>query len=287
MSIYKGSESPYSKIDWLSTGFSNLDRILGGGVPSRKLLEISGVFSVGKSTLALQIVAQAQKAGMDCLWCDSEFSFGEEYAQALGVNTKKLDVLTARFAEDVLDGIEEWANEHKDALIVLDSVGALLPRQESEKNSGEKVIGGQARLIATFTRKIIPILAINNISLIVLNHNFTDILSGAIKTSGGEKLAYSKSVWLMLRKASKRVMQGENQVGEIIEASIRKNKLAPTNKQSCDLTMLYGQGFSVEADLLQDLLDSGEVTKVKNKYFRGETLLGVGQAKAREALKTI
>lgn len=89
----------------------------------------------------------------------------------------------------------------------------------------------------------------------------------------------------MLRKASKRVMQGENQVGEIIEAEIRKNKLAPTLKQKAELTLLYGQGFSAEADLLQELLDSGEVVKRGNTFFRGETKLGVGLAKAREALK--
>lgn len=281
----KASQSLYSKIDWLPTGFSALDKILGGGIPSRKITEISGVFSVGKSTLALTIIGKAQQVKKPTLWADSEFSYGEEYAATLGVDSNKLDLIQERFAETTLDEIEAWADSHKNGLIVLDSVGGLLPRQEAEKDASGKVIGGQAKLIATFCRKIVPIIAINNHALVILNHQFTDIMSGAIKTSGGEKLAYSKSVWLMLRKASKRVMQGENQVGEIIEASIRKNKLAPTNKQSCDLTMLYGQGFSVEADLLQDLLDSGEVTKVKNKYFRGEILLGVGQAKAREALK--
>lgn len=281
----KASESLYSKIDWLPTGFTNLDRILGGGIPSRKITEISGVFSVGKSTLALTIIGKAQKEKMPTLWADSEFSYGEEYAATLGVDSNKLDLIQERFAETTLDGIEAWADSHKNGLMVLDSVGGLLPRQEAEKDASGKVIGGQAKLIATFCRKIVPLLAINNHALVILNHQFTDIMSGAIKTSGGEKLAYSKSVWLMLRKASKRVMQGENQVGEIIEASIRKNKLAPTNKQSCELTMLYGQGFSAEADLLQELLDNGEVTKKGNSYFRGETRLGVGLAKAREALK--
>lgn len=281
----KASESKYSKIDWLPTGFSALDKILGGGIPSRKITEISGVFSVGKSTLALTIIGKAQIEKKPTLWADTEFSYTEEYASALGVDSTKLDLIQERFAESVLDEVEVWADKHKNGLVVLDSVGALLSRQEAEKESGGKVIGGQARLIATFCRKIVPILAINNNALIMLNHNFTDIMSGAIKTSGGAKLEYSKSIWLMLRKASKRVMQGENQVGEIIEASIRKNKLAPTNKQSCELTMLYGQGFSIEADLLQDLLDSGEVIKKGNSYFRGETKLGVGLAKAREALK--
>lgn len=281
----KASESLYSKIDWLPTGFSALDKILGGGIPSRKITEISGVYSVGKSTLALMIVAKAQQAGMECLWSDSEYSFGQEYAESLGVNCDELDLEQNRYGEEAVNEIEAWADSHKNGLIVLDSVGALLPRQEAEKDADGKTIGAQAKLVATFCRKIVPILAINNNSLIVLNHNLIDLMSGAIKTSGGSKLEYHKSIWLMLRKASKRVMQGENQVGEIIEAEIRKNKLAPTLKQKAELTLLYGQGFSAEADLLQELLDSGEVVKRGNTFFRGETKLGVGLAKAREALK--
>lgn len=285
MSVYKATDSPYKVIDWLPTGFSNLDKILGGGVPSRKILEISGQFSVGKSTLALQIVAQAQKQGMPCLWADSEFSYGEDYAETLGVNSKKLDLLQERFAEETLDEIEGWADSHKGGLIVLDSVGGLLPRQEGEKQSGEKVIGGQARLIATFCRKIVPILAIKNHTLIVLNHNFVELLSGKIKTSGGEKLSYAKSQWLMLRAANKRIMAGDNQVGLVIEAEIRKNKLAPTMKQKTELQMIFGQGFSRELDLLENALEKGVITKVGQFYlFEGEKA-GRGINGIREALK--
>lgn len=281
----KASQSPYKEIQWLTTGFSSLDRILGGGIPSRRITEISGVFSVGKSTLALHIIAQAQKQKKDTLWCDSEFSFGENYATALGVNCELLDLVQGRYAEENLDQIEEWAEAHKEAVIVLDSIGGLLPRAEAEKSADGKVIGGQAKLIATFCRKIVPILAINNTALVVLNHQFIDLMSSKLKTSGGAKLEYAKSIWLMLRAANKRIMQGENQVGLIIEAEIRKNKLAPTSKQKCELSMIFGQGFSAEADLLAELLASGEVTKMGNSYFRGKEKLGVGLSKAREALK--
>jgi recombination protein RecA len=281
----KASQGLYNKIEWLPTGFRELDRILGGGVPFRKITEISGVFSVGKSSLALQVIAQAQREGRDTLWCDSEFSFTEDYAKKLGVDCDSLDLIQGRYAEENLDAIEEWADKHKGAVMVLDSIGGLLPRQEAEKGADGKTIGGQAKLIATFCRKIVPILAINNCALIVLNHQFTDIMSGRLKTSGGEKLAYAKSVWLMLRSGNKRVMSGKQQVGLVIEAEIRKNKLAPTVKQKCELTMLFGEGFSAEADLLQELLDSGEVTKKGNTYFRGTEKLGVGLTKAREALK--
>lgn len=283
----KASENPYKKIDWIPTGFGKLDHILGGGVPQRRITEISGLWGVGKSTLALQIVASAQKEGRDCLWCDSEFSFTEEYATALGVDCEQLDLIVERFAETTLDYIEEWADSHKNAVIVLDSVGALLPREEAQKTAEGKTIGLQARLIASFCRKVVPILTINNNALIVLNHNVAEIMpqGGAkIKTSGGAKLEYAKSIWLMLRNANKQVMKGDQQIGMIIQAETRKNKLAPP-KQKMMLTIIFGEGFSAEADLLEELMDSGEVTKKGNTYWRGEVKLGVGSAKAREALK--
>lgn len=283
--LYRANENPYKSVEWLPTGFASLDRILGGGIPSRKITEISGLYSVGKSTLALIIVAQAQKRGMPCLWVDSEFSFGEDYATLLGVDTGQLDLIIERYAELALDGIEAWADATTSGLIVLDSIGHLLPRQEAEKSAEGKTIGLQAKLIATFCRKMIPILAINNISLVVLNHQVTDLMTGRIKTSGGAKLEYSKAIWLSMRKGNRRILKGENQIGEGIICEIRKNKLAPTNKQSCDLTLLFGEGFSAEADLLQELIEKGEVTKVGNTYFRGETKLGTGLTKAREALK--
>ncbi len=282
----RASENPYREITWIPTGLASLDRILGGGIPSRRITEISGWEGVGKSTLALQIIGNAQKQGVTCCWSDSEVSFVNEYAESLGVDCEALDFHVSRVAEDNLDFIEEWADSHKNALIVLDSIGQLLPRAEAEKGAEGKVIGGQAKLIATFCRKMTPILAMNNNALIVLNHQFTDIIGqGKLMTSGGRKLGYSKSIWLMLRTANKRVMKGDQQIGLIVVAEIRKNKLAPTYKQSIELTLLFGSGFSAEADLLQELLDSGEVTKKGNTYFRNGEKLGIGLTKVREALK--
>lgn len=283
----KASASPYREIAWIPTGFQKLDKILGGGIPQRKITEISGVFSVGKSTLALQIVAQAQALKKDCLWCDSEFSFTEDYATKLGVDCDLLDLIQGRYAEENLDQIEEWADKHKHSLIVLDSIGGLLPRAEAEKGADGKVIGGQAKLIATFCRKIVPILAINNVALIVLNHNFIDLMSGKLKTSGGAKLEYAKSVWLLLKAANKRIMKGEEQIGLIIEAEIRKNKLASTQKQSTELQMVFGEGFSVSADQFEEELASGKITKQGNTFLRDGVKLGVGKLKAQEALKAL
>lgn len=278
----RASASPYRNIDWLTTGYSNLDRILGGGIPSRKITEISGVYSVGKSTLSLSILSEAQKEKRPCLLADIEFSFDEQYASVLGVESTQLDLIQERYAESALDAIEEWADKKKKGVIVLDSIGGLLPRQEAEKANGEKVIGGQAKLVATFLRKIVPILAINNHALVVLNHQFTDLMTGKLKTSGGQKLEYHRSIWLMLRKANKRVMKGDQQVGDVIEAEIRKNKLAPTMRLTTELTLLYGQGFLKGADLMQDALDKGIITKQGQFfYFNGEKVAR-GQQGLRE-----
>lgn len=282
----KASEATYTKYDVIPTGYSSLDKILGtGGIPTKKITEISGAFSVGKSTLALSIIGSAQKEKMDTLWVDCEFSYDPLYASVLGVDNTKLDLVAEHFAEGNLDAIEEWIQFHKNALVVIDSIGGLLPRAEAEKGAEGKVIGGQAKLIATFCRKIVPLLSINNVALIVLNHQFTDLMSGKLKTSGGEKLGYHKSIWIMLRKVNKRVMQGENQIGDVIEAEIRKNKLAGTLKQSAEMTMIYGEGFAKGANLMQEALDKGIITKIGNSYFMNGEKLCTGLPKLRELFK--
>lgn len=275
-------------LDVLSTGVPSIDKLTGiGGFPRGKVTLLSGAPSVGKSTLSLLAIREAQKQGLKPILFDVEYSYDSAYATALGVDPKKLWVIRERFGEEGLDKLEEALDSGEFDLAVIDSIGALLPRAEAEKSADQKTIGGQAGMVSRFMRKIVPILVIKKVALVCLTHEFLDIMSGAVKTSGGAKLSYSTSLHLRLRKVSKRVMQGDRQVGEIIEAEVKKNKISNTMKQKVELTTLYGEGFSLEADLLQELIDSGEVTKKGNSYFRGETKLGVGLAKAREALKTI
>lgn len=273
------------KIEWLPTGLSNLDKILGGGIPFGRITEVSGQYSVGKSTLALMVVAQAQKEKKTCLWIDQEWSYEPLYASVLGVDNKKLYLIREEFAEAALDKVEEFARTHKNSVLVLDAIGALLPRQEAEKSAEGKTIGAQANLVAKFCRKIVPVLVINNLALIVLNHSFTDLMTGRLKTSGGAKLEYHKSIALSLRKTNKRIMQGENQIGDIIEAEVRKNKLAATLKQSCEMEMYYGQGFSKQADLMQEALDKLIIEKKGNSYYFSGEKLCTGMPKLRELFK--
>jgi recombination protein RecA len=284
MAITKASDSPYRELTFISTGFPKLDKIIGGGIATRKISELSGKFSVGKSTLAYSIIKNAQSLGMDCLYADTEFSWSEDYAASLGVDIKSLDLSQEKYAEETLEAVEGWAKSHKDALVVLDSIGGLLPREEAEKEAGAKVIGGQAKLVAAFARKIVPVLAANNVALVVLNHVFLDVMSGNLMTSGGWKLGYHKSLEIRLSKTKNLLKQGEQVVGRQIEAKIIKNKLSGTQDQSATLNLLYGQGFSVEADLLEEAMDKGVITrKGPNYHFRSEKFFGVN--KIREALK--
>ena len=243
----KASESTNDIYDIIPTTLTELNRILGiGGVASKNIFEISGIWSVGKSTLVLQIIGSAQKEGRRCFFLDSEFRFSPAYATTLGVNCEELDYVQEQYAEEALDALEEWASKNKNGLMVLDSIGQLLPREEAEKGSGSKSIGLQARLIGSFTRRIVPIISINNHALILVNHSFTDLTSGRLKTSGGAKLEYAKSVWLTLKrsygKPAKRSGDGKKTV-LFLEAEVRKNKLAPTEGMKCELEMIPGQGF--------------------------------------------
>ena len=242
----KAIESPYEKIEIMPTGFPALDTILGGGLHFRKIFQVSGIWSVGKSTLAMQIVARAQKEKHPCLYADCEIAWANSYAEILGVDVKALDLSIEDFAEAYLDSIEKWATGHKNGVIVLDAVGSLLPREEMEKGAEGRTIGGQARLVGAFCRRIVPILAKKNHALIVLNHQFTDIQSGRLKASGGEKLSYAISQWLTLKrsygKPAKRTKDGKKTI-LFLEAEIRKNKLAATEGMKCELEMIPGQGF--------------------------------------------
>lgn len=288
MTIHIASEAPFRTYDVIPTGLK-LDSATGiGGIPTRKITEVFGPYSVGKTTLGLSLIAAAQAEGRKCLWADIEFAWDEKYALALGVNLTQVGLIQEQVAEDALDDILDFAAKEEEALIVIDAIGALHPRVEAEKASDAKSIGTQAKMVAIFCRRIVPLLALRNHALVVLNHSFKDVMSGANKTSGGQKLEYHKSLSIQLKQkfgvAVTRASDGAK-VGIVIEAEIMKNKLAATVGSKVELMMIPGSGFSKEHDRLQAMLDSGEVTKKGNSYFRGKTKMGVGLRAAREWLK--
>ncbi len=287
MSITKASKSPYRTIGAISTGLPQLDRIIGiGGVPMRRITEITGPTSIGKTTLSFNIIREAQARGLKTLFADVEWTFKEEHAAMCGVDLDKLDLLLSRYSEECLDEIVEYVQKHKNALVVIDSIGGLHARQEGEKAMGEKTIGHQAGLVARFCRKIVPLIAMQNVTLVVINHEFTDIMTGVVKNSGGEKLAFHKSLWIKLKSKMNSVLkQGDVRVGEVVIAQIRKNKMGGIRHAECEMQMIYGKGFSPTADLLQNALDKKVITKEGNGYFFNKERIAIGMSKTREAIE--
>ncbi len=284
--------SSTKKIESISTGLPALDRAIGvGGIPKGRIIEISGKWSAGKSTLAYQIVAEAQKEGMETFWYDSEFSHDNPYAESLGVDTDEMYLIQSPTAEEGLDTIldvlrgDKETPAIKNALFVLDSVGGLHPAEEAGKNSGERTIGAQASLIARFCRKAVPLLALNNNTLIVLNHEYLEI--GAqrptVMTSGGAKLSYHKSLWLRLSRTGMNLSQGEKIIGYKAELEIRKNKVADTERTKCNLEMFYGKGFSAVSNLFDEAKEAGVLHEEGRTWYFGEEKIG-SISKVREAL---
>lgn len=264
-----------------------IDRLTGiGGIPRGRITEIFGDEGIGKSSVCLQIVAAAQRAGLRCLWVDIEWAFDTRYAASLGVDNSKLGIIRERFGEASLDAVEaEIESGHYD-IVVLDSIGGILPRAEAEKSADGKTIGGQAGIIAKFCRKVVPLLSMNNTALIVINHSFIDIMSGKLLTSGGKKLAYHKSLSIRLKqKQGVSLKQGDRKIGKVVIGEVRKNKLAATEGMELDGQLIFGTGFSASADLLNDAIEKEVITKRGNTYFFGSERLGVGLAKVRKMLE--
>lgn len=271
----------------ISTGLPQLDRITGvGGLPKGFITEIVGQPSVGKTTLCLMLVREAQKQGVECVWADVEWSWESEYAERLGVDLSSLGVIRQPYSEQVLDLLEEDARENKGKLYVIDSVGGLHSQREAEKSSGEKVIAGQAGPIATFVRKIVPLAAMNNHAVIFINHEYKEIGSQypVWLPSGGTKLAFHKSLSIRLKQSFEGAAKLSKKVGMVVEAEIMKNKRAGTKKQTCSIEMIYGEGFNPVSDLLQDALDKGVIVRTGNTFFMGETKLGM-KSKVAELMK--
>lgn len=275
--------SELENVEFISTGLFT-DKITNG-VPRGKIMEVWGDASVGKSTLCLQIIASAQKQGLTCLWADVEYSYETSYAKELGTDNSTLGIIRERDAETILDSIESAIADDKLDLVIIDSIGGLTPRAEIEKGADGKVIGGQAGLVARFCRKVVPLLAIRNIALIVINHSFVDIMSSKVMTSGGRKLDYHKSLSIRLKaKSGVVIKQGEKTIGKVITAIVTKDKVRGQEKSEVDGQLLFGQGFSITADLLDEALRKGIIERRGNTFFMGNEKLGM-ISKVRERLK--
>jgi len=238
----------------IATGFSGVDALFGGGIPTRKIVEIAGSWSVGKSTFAYQIIANAQRQNRPCLLLDAERAYTKEYGENLGVDNSQLDLFRAKTAEEYLDHIFDWIEgnkdtgikAHKGGLVIIDAIGALLPREESEKTSDSRSIGLQARIIGSFCRKIVPVLDDNDTALLILNHTFIPLGQNGIASSGGKKLEYARSAWLILSGAyGKPIKRSADGLKTLIpmQLEVKKNKIQSNQGTKIQLDLIQGAGF--------------------------------------------
>ena len=255
------------------------------GLPKGLITEFWGEQNTGKTTAAIQAVAQAQKDGLRCLWVDAEHSFAPKYAESLGVNMARLGVLEGLTAENILDKLLEEVQQGNWDVVVIDSIGSLSSRIWFEKQVGDKTMGVQASILTRFVQLGVSYIKWKKIVFIGINHARVDIATGRLYQMGGKLWSEKKKLSIRFREKTGVVLKsGERVVGKVIILKVIKNHVGATEGKEMDVQLIHGEGFSVGANLLQKALDMGVITRKGNLHFFGEEKLGL-IGKTREWLK--
>ena len=285
--IMKLGENTHMEVQAVHTGSISLDMALGiGGVPKGRIIEIFGPESSGKTTVALHIIAEVQKAGGEAAFIDAEHALDPVYAKALGVDINNLLVSQPNCGEDALEITEALVRSGAIDAVVIDSVAALVPRQEIEGDMGTSTVGVQARLMSQAMRKLSAVISKSNCVVIFINQLREKIgvmYGNPETTTGGRALKFYASVRIDVRKADQ-IKNGGEILGNRVKCKIVKNKVAPPFR-TAEFDILYGQGISRTGELL-DMGVSLDIIKKSGAwfYYDGEKL-GQGRDKARQALE--
>lgn len=277
------------KIDVVSSGFLSLDAALGvGGFPKGRIIEIFGHESSGKTTLALAVVASAQKTGGTCAFIDAEHALDPKYAKQLGVDVNNLILSQPDNGEQALEIADALIRSGSVEVLVIDSVAALVPKAELDGDMDQGQIGGQARLMSRALRKITASISRTGCVVIFINQIRAKISTGygggpSETTTGGYALKFYASVRVEVRK-EKTIYAKEEPIGSVTNFKIVKNKVAPPFKK-VSLEMLYGKGISKEGEILDVGEKVGVVQKSGAYYYYNNEKLGQGRENVREMLK--
>jgi recombination protein RecA len=286
-SIMRLGERPHEEVGSISTNCLSLDAAIGvGGFPRGRIIEVYGPESSGKTTLALQVVAQAQRVGGVAAYIDAEHALDPDYAEKLGVNIDEMLISQPDSGEQALEIAETLVRSASVDVIVVDSVAALVPRAEIDGEMGDSHMGLQARLMSQALRKLTGIVSTSNTCFIFINQlrDKIGVMFGSPETTtGGKALKFYASVRMDIRRIGA-IKEGDRVVGNRTKVKMVKNKVAPPFRE-CEFDIMYGEGISKEGDLL-DLAVARNIVEKSGAWFSysGERL-GQGRENVKNSLK--
>jgi recombination protein RecA len=282
-----GQKNAIAPIETISTGSISIDYALGvGGVPRGRVIEIFGPESSGKTTLALQVIAEAQKAGGMAAFVDAEHALDAQYAQKLGVDLDNLLVSQPDNGEQALEIVEVLIRSASVDVVVVDSVAALVPKAEIEGEMGEAQMGLQARLMSQALRKLTGVVAKSKTTLIFINQLREKIgvmFGNPETTTGGRALKFYASVRIDIRRIAS-IKDGDQMIGGRTRVKIVKNKVAPPFREA-EFDVMYGEGISREGDLLDLAVEKRIIEKSGAWFAYGGERLGQGRENVKQFLK--
>jgi len=275
------------KISAIPTGSLALDVALGiGGIPRGRITEIFGPESSGKTTLALQVVAEAQKAGGIAAFVDVEHALDPEYAKNMGVDIDNLYISQPDTGEQALEIMESLVRSNAVDIVVLDSVAALVPKAEIEGDMGDAQMGLQARLMSQALRKLTGAISKSLTSAVFINQirEKIGVMFGNPETTpGGRALKFYSSIRIDVRRADT-IKNGQEIVGSRVKAKVVKNKLAPPFRQA-EFDIIYGKGISRSGSILDMAIEKALVNRSGTWFNYGEVKMGQGRESARAFLE--
>ncbi|MBP7518615.1 MAG: recombinase RecA [Desulfobulbus sp.] len=286
-SIMRLGSTERENIPVIPTGILSIDLALGvGGLPRGRVTEIYGPEASGKTTLALHVIAEAQRRGGNVAFIDAEHALDTAYAERLGVDVDNLLISQPDFGEQALEIAEILIRSGGIDVVVIDSVAALVPRAEIDGNVGDQHVGLQARLMSHAMRKFTGVLSRTNTVLIFINQIRMKIgvmFGNPETTTGGNALKFYSSIRIDIRKTTQ-IKEGQDVIGNLTKVKIVKNKVAPPFKQA-EFDIVYGEGISRTGDLLDLGVAQGLVDKSGAWYNYQDERIGQGRENAKKFLK--
>jgi len=282
-----GQKNAIAPVEVISTGAISIDYALGiGGMPRGRVIEIYGPESSGKTTLALQVIAEAQKAGGMAAFVDAEHALDAQYAQKLGVDLENLLVSQPDNGEQALEIVEVLIRSASVDVVVVDSVAALVPKAEIEGEMGEAQMGLQARLMSQALRKLTGVVSKSKTTLIFINQLREKIgvmFGNPETTTGGRALKFYASVRIDIRRIAS-IKDGDQVIGGRTRVKVVKNKMAPPFREA-EFDVMYGEGISREGDLLDLAVEKRIIEKSGAWFAYSGERLGQGRENVKQFLR--